>query len=348
MFSLDQPLMEKAEKKSSQFYQILNGCLRTKNEDILIISDYGLEERQLSTLLSYGFYHAAKTRGLKVELLFQEIKKGFMHADEHVTKALERLAPENIVILNVSNKLGRIGSEKSFRGFCQGKNHRFISTTGLADAETSYFEGFMKAISVNHSRLKKKGLAIKKMLDDASEICVRTEAGTDLIFDVAGMTAVANVGDYQEKGFGGNMPAGEIYIPPKGYYGVNGRVVIDGSMKTAEGTMLLDEPVRLVVEQGRVTKIEGKYAPLLEKAFQSYEDRAQYPYRVRHVGELGIGINPEAALIGATVMDEKVLGTAHIGIGSNYWFGGEIKTIFHGDQVFKNPIFYVDGKKMDV
>jgi len=49
-------------------------------------------------------------------------------------------------------------------------------------------------------------------------------------------------------------------------------------------------------------------------------------------------------LIGSTIMDEKVLGTAHIGIGSNHWFGGEIKTVYHGDQVFKNPKIYLDGK----
>ena len=64
------------------------------------------------------------------------------------------------------------------------------------------------------------------------------------------------------------------------------------------------------------------------------------------MGELGIGINPGAVLIGSMIMDEKVLGTGHIAIGSNSWFGGDIKTIYHGDQVFKSPVYYLDGKKM--
>ena len=93
--------------------------------------------------------------------------------------------------------------------------------------------------------------------------------------------------------------------------------------------------------------MEGEHAPLLEKTFQAFEDRAKYPERVRFVSELGVGINPAAVLIGSMIMDEKVLGTAHIAFGSNSWFGGDIKTIFHGDQVFKNPIFYVDGNKME-
>ena len=144
------------------------------------------------------------------------------------------------------------------------------------------------------------------------------------------------------------MPAGEVYIPPKGLEGVNGKVVIDGSMKTEDGAVLLDSSVTVYVEKGRVVKVEGEKAHLLEQTFQKFEDRAKYPERVRLVGELGIGINPGAVLIGSMIMDEKVLGTAHIAIGSNYWFGGEIKTIYHGDQVFKNPTFYVDGKKMEI
>jgi len=347
VFGLDQMLMEKIEKNSAVFYKVLKNYLKVKNEPVLIISDYGFNDRQLSTAFGYGFYQAAKNKGLKTEILFQDVKKGFMHADNHVLQALDKLEKESIVILAVSNKLGRIGEQKSFRGFCRDNSHRFISTTGLSDARTAHFDLFVEAIGVNHSRLKKMGLAIKKSWDKANEIRIKTELGTDVTFNVEGMAAVANLGDYREKGLGGNMPAGEIYIPPKGYYGVNGVVVIDGSMKTAEGTILLDEPLKLTIEAGRVTKLEGRYALLLEETFRKYEDRAQFPYRVRHVGELGIGINPGAVLIGATVMDEKVLGTAHIGIGSNYWFGGEIKTIFHGDQVFKNPVFYVDGEKME-
>ena len=43
-----------------------------------------------------------------------------------------------------------------------------------------------------------------------------------------------------------------------------------------------------------------------------------------------------------------MLGTAHIGIGSNYWFGGPIRTIIHLDQVFKNPLFKLDGESLNI
>ncbi len=346
MLGLNKELLEKVERNSFQFNAVLKRSLKVKNENVLIISDYGSKDRQVSSMLGHGYYLAAKNKGLKAELLFQEVKKSFMHADSHVVHALEKLKKKSIIILTLSNKLGRFGENKSFRNFCRERGHRFISATGLGDANNTYFDLFMEAININYSRLGKKYLAIKKKWDKAEEIRIKTSSGTDVTFNVSGMSALANIGEYYEPGTGGNVPAGEIYIPPQGYYGVNGVVVIDGSIKTVHGALLLDEPVKLFIQEGRVIKIEGKMAGLLEDSFKRCEDRAKYPYRVRHVGELGLGINPGAVLIGSTIMDEKVLGTAHISIGSNSWFGGSIKTVFHGDYVFKDPVIYVDGKKM--
>jgi leucyl aminopeptidase (aminopeptidase T) len=52
--------------------------------------------------------------------------------------------------------------------------------------------------------------------------------------------------------------------------------------------------------------------------------------------------------MGAMIIDDKTLGTAHIGIGSNYWFGGSIYAFIHLDQVFKSPMIYFDGKKLEL
>ncbi|NJL43894.1 MAG: hypothetical protein HC945_01030, partial [Nitrosarchaeum sp.] len=67
---------------------------------------------------------------------------------------------------------------------------------------------------------------------------------------------------------------------------------------------------------------------------------------VRRIGELGIGLNPHAKVVGCTILDEKALGTAHLAIGSNAWFGGAIKTIIHLDQVIKNPAIMLDGRTL--
>lgn len=348
MFGLPEEMRNLVDKHKAHFHKIMKGSLKLKNEEVLIISDYGNEKKTLSSMLGYGYYVGAKDKKRTVTLLFQDVKKGFMFADDHVVKAMQQLPEKSIIIVTVSNKLGRFGEEKSFRHFCREKNHRFLSATGLGDVQINHFNLFMDAMSISYNRMKKKGNAIKKLWDKAKEIRVKTEAGTDLRFNVEGMKAVVNIGEYHSPGMGGNMPAGEVYIPPKGIEGVEGFLVIDGSLKTENGAILVDEPVKLTIEKGKVVNVEGKYAHLLQQTFQKFEDRAKYPERVRQVCELGIGINPGAVLIGSMIMDEKVMGTGHIAMGSNYWFGGEIKTIYHGDQVFKSPTYYIDGEKMDL
>ncbi len=348
MFPLSDDAKKQVEKQSSLFYKIMKNSLNLKNENILLLSDYGNGSNNLATLLGYGYHHVARKKGFNTNILFQDVKKGFMKADSHVIKTLYDLPKKSIIIVTASNKLGRIGEVKSFRAFCKEQGHRFISATGLGDVKPVHFDLFLEAMSVNQRRMKKQGVAIKKLWDKANEITVKTDAGTNITFDVTGMEAIANLGEYHEPGTGGNIPAGEVYIPPRGFAGVQGTLVIDGSIKTEKGAVLLDEPITLTIEQGRVTRMEGKQAYLLEQTFQKFEDRSKYPERVRLVCEFGIGINPSAVLIGSTIMDEKVLGTGHIAMGSNYWFGGPIKTLFHGDMVFKSPRIYVDGKKMEI
>ena len=345
MFPLPDDRKKYIEKHASKFSKIMKHALNIKHEEVLLISDYGNDENNIATLLGYGYHHAALKKGFKTNVVFQDVKKGFMHADPHVIKTLYGLPQNSVIIVTASNKIGRIGDVKSFRTFCKEKGHRFISATGLGDIKSIHFDLFMDAMGVNYSRMKKKGIAIKKLWDKAKEITVKTDAGTDITFDVENVDALLNDGEYHNPGTGGNMPAGEVYIAP---HTASGIIVVDGSIKTESGAVLIDESLKLFVEQGRIVRMEGKYADLLEHTFEKYESRAKYPERVRMVSELGIGINPHAVLIGSTIMDEKVEGTAHVGIGSNYWFGGKIKTIYHGDQVFKNPRFYVDGKKMEM
>src|SRR3989338_5753086 len=180
-----------------------------------------------------------------------------MQVDSHIVTALQNLSQPSIVILATSNKLGRIGDEKSFRAFCKDHGHRFLSATGLGDVSPQYFDLFLDAMNVNYTRLAKKGLAIKKIWDKAKEIRVKTAAGTDLIFDVENKSANANIGCYHEQGEGGNMPAGEVYIAPRGIENVNGVVVIDGSIKTVDGAMLVKSPLTVVIENGHVIRMEG-------------------------------------------------------------------------------------------
>ncbi len=311
---------DEVTKQLPCFVRILKTCLKVKNEKILIVSDYGNEGKHLALMIAYGYYLAAKKRKLNVDLVIQDVKKGFMQADSHVIKSIKDLPRESIILVSVSNKVGRLGEQKSFRGFCREQGHRFGTASGLGDAQSSYFNVFVEAMNINYARMQKVGAKIKKLWDKAKSIRVTTPKGTDVTFQIEGMRAISNVAAYQEKGSGGNLPAGEVYIAPIGVENVSGKVVLDGSIRHEMGSSLLHSPLTLTIEKGRVVLLEGAEAHILEKTFEKFEDRAKYPERVRLVGELGIGINPGAVLIGIALMDEKVQGTAHIGIGSNSWF----------------------------
>jgi leucyl aminopeptidase (aminopeptidase T) len=66
----------------------------------------------------------------------------------------------------------------------------------------------------------------------------------------------------------------------------------------------------------------------------------------RNIAEFGIGLNPKAVLSGNTLEDEKVLGTCHIAFGSNFDFGGRIKSDVHWDAILLKPTIYVDDRKI--
>ncbi|MBW2963806.1 aminopeptidase, partial [Candidatus Woesearchaeota archaeon] len=161
------------------------------------------------------------------------------------------------------------------------------------------------------------------------------------------MKASTSTGLYNEPGRGGNIPTGEVFIPIR-IRQAEGVLVVDVSARHKDGTLLLKKPLILTIKQGKVTKLEGEGADLVEQTLAEAEQRAQFPERIRLIGEFGIGLNPDAEIVGSTIIDEKVKGTAHIAIGSNYWYGGQIKTIIHLDQVFKEPEILVDEEKLKV
>ena len=338
-------LYEKARELSFFLKKVCVNCLKVKDEKMLIIGDKGNKNRRVSAVLSGAYYLAAEDLKLNTKLVIQDVKSRGTVADEDTIRSLAELKENNIVCINASDRLGSIKDlGKSFRKLCQKKGYKFISAPSLGDLDTKHVHDVIQAIDINYKPMQAVLEALKKKLTDASEIHITTPAGTDVHFNVKNMKASAADGNYCEPGKGGNVPIGEAYLPPNGR-GVEGKVVIDGSSRNHKHTALIKKPITLTIENGSVTQIEGQEeAKQLERTLAWAESRSKNPNTVRRLGELGIGVNPKAKIIGATIIDEKTLGTAHIGIGSNYWFGGNIYAIIHLDQVFKNPKIEIDGQ----
>ena len=342
-------LYDLSEKFTLQIKKVFSPCLGIKDEKILVIGDTGFEKKNIAAVLSGAYYLAAQQLKLDAKLVFQKVKSRGDTADQDVVDSLSELPDCNIIILNLSDKLGNIKElGKSFRRWTKKKNHRFVSAMSLGDLKIDKAGLITDAMDVNYKPFQANHEKLRKQFDNTDEIHIKTEAGTGLYYNIKGINGIVADGNYTTPGSGGNLPAGEVYAPPNGKR-IEGKIVIDGSSRVQNGTILIKEPITFTVKDGNITEITGgKEAKELENTLNWAASIAKHPGSVRRICEFGIGLNPKAKIIGATIVDDKALGTAHIGIGSNYWFGGNIYAIIHLDQVFKDPEAYFDGKAMEI
>ena len=337
-----------ARDASKKLDIVFKRCLNATNENILIVGDKGIAGQEISMVLSHAYYLTAKRLGFSCNMALQNQKTRGQEADENIVKALKNLRKNSIIIANQSDKMGSLNDlGRSFRKLCKEKGHRFISTSSLGYIYTEKIIDVINAIDIDYDEAIKEHAKLKEILDNGEKVHITTKAGTDLKIDIKGAKARSADGIYHEPGTGGNLPAGEVYIPP---VNASGKVVIDGSSRNRFNTRLTNKnPITMKVVKGKVKKIiDGDNAHQLEDSLAWAESRAKYPERIRTLGELGIGLNKKASIIGTTIVDEKAYGTAHVAIGSNSWFGGRIKTIIHLDQVFREPVIEVDGERIKV
>jgi len=177
-------------------------------------------------------------------------------------------------------------------------------------------------------------------LDGRSQVRITTQLGTDLVMDISGRAVKRDTGLFHQPRETGNLPAGECYVAPIEDR-TNGVFVVD---KSYPG-ILIDEPIRLTVEHGRVVDIQGGREA--QRLLEIIRDGEQRPHGegCRVVCELGIGTNPNARLQGNVLTDEKVMGTVHIAIGHNALasYGGQNRAPIHLDGVIGDPTLIVDG-----
>ncbi|MFT4261465.1 MAG: aminopeptidase [Candidatus Woesearchaeota archaeon] len=338
---------EYLSSKIGIFKKVLSYNLNLTNEELLIIGDKGEEDKNVSGLLTYGYSLAAKELGIKHKMLLQDRKEVGQDADKKIVNSMVKLDKGNVLLINTSQGIGGLGEiGKSYRKFAAKRNHRFGSASSLGTITNDNLRLVVNCLDVDYKKLQKKTLRLKEKLDNTSEVHVKTKLGTDILYNIEGIEARDSTGVYHENGKGGNIPGAEAYTAPNGKK-VEGTIVIDGSSNVKTTTVKVKNPIELEIKNGSITNINDTMeATMLNNTLKWAQAKAKYPDRCIRIGELGIGLNERAKIIGSTIIDEKVLGTAHFAIGSNYWFGGDIKSIIHLDQVIKNPVIKLDGKRL--
>jgi hypothetical protein len=187
--------------------------------------------------------------------------------------------------------------------------------------------------------LREPARLVLAQLDGSRQVRVRGTAGTDLALSVDGRRWLTDTQPLAAGDFA-NFPGGEVYVAPL-RDGADGVLVADLTVPyTVDG--LVDEPVAVRFEGGRVTSIEGgRAAGLLRELVERAGAGADV------VAELGIGLNPAVRPRGHVMLDEKAAGTAHVAIGRNTGsYGGDNEAAIHVDMIFSGPQVEADGRRI--
>ena len=112
-----------AENFSLQIKKVFSPCLNVKDEKILVIGDIGFGKNNIAAVMSGAYYLAAQQLNLDTKLILQTVKSRGDLADQDVVNSLSELPNSNVIILNMSDKLGNIKDlGKSFRKWVKKKN----------------------------------------------------------------------------------------------------------------------------------------------------------------------------------------------------------------------------------
>jgi hypothetical protein len=157
---------------------------------------------------------------------------------------------------------------------------------------------------------------------------ITTEKGMDL----SGLFGKKD--PFNENGIdSGDFPFGEVGFGPLPE-SVNGTMVFDIKVQHIG---YLDEPLVVSVKDDRITAVEGAQAGQYKTLLQTHDI-------YRYISEIAFGTNPrltETSVI-QSIVEEKNLGTGHIGHGGQGSYG--CRRGPHFDAVYDRPTFYIDDE----
>lgn len=172
---------------------------------------------------------------------------------------------------------------------------------------------------------------------EGGEVChITSKLGTDYTASIKDHKIFPQYGMSLEKGVTSSPPDIECATGAMPFT-ANGKVVIDGSITHPE-MGLLKEPITLHIKDSFVTDITGgEEAERYKKILADFDDP-----RIYQIGEIGVGLNPDATLCGRMLEDEGCYGYVHVALGNNETNNKEC--LLHIDMMFKDPTIEVDGK----
>lgn len=188
------------------------------------------------------------------------------------------------------------------------------------------------------------GEYFKARLEAADEIIVKSKNGTNLYGRLGGRKIRHSGQKATQKGYPVMLCGQTSFCPIEET--ISGTLVFDGAIWPPSDICLLDEPVKLTLEEGRVVDITGgAQAKMFKDWLESFDDPNMM--RLAHYSQ---GFNPGITKsTGRIVEDERVFGCMEFGIGSQgVKIGGAFwNAAAHTDGTLLKPTLILDGEVIE-
>lgn len=212
------------------------------------------------------------------------------------------------------------------------------------------YEMLTRTLAADYQQIYELGESLKKAIQSGNEIRITSPFGTDITAKIR-QDGIINDGGIIGAGEIGNLPGGEVFFAPlEG--STNGTWVINGSLADFEKKTSPQNPIKLIIKNGYVTKIKpattiNQPQPTQQSAQvakQFWELLSKTGPQAFNVAEIGIGTNQSTNPLGEIIEAEKAYGTAHLAVGNNKFIGGSINVPIHLDGLTLEPTITIDNQ----
>jgi aminopeptidase len=307
--------------------------------------------------VAMAYYDAAIVAGGKPTIVVSPVKDRLELADRLMLEAL-RAGPD--IFIGVWEKMAGQDPFGTTVGYIGRDGKKYESLVFKQSWGDRRMRGFFSALTtvdlierlvpIDYAALRERAAALKTVLDKGTEVRVTSPAGTDVRVSIAGRKAIPDDGNLTLPGKMANLPCGETFVSPA-IGGTNGTIVFDGSVTLLDRSVIPKIPVRVAFKDGYVTDVTGgpvagELLDVIKKGEQMARARglAAEEKNARHLGEMGIGLNPKARPTDNLMEAEKAWKTMHFAIGAN--FDNDAPALIHQDCLVMNPSMWVDGRQI--
>jgi len=307
-------------------------CRVKEGESVLLTADSSTDMKPVLEVAK-----AAEAAGAKVMIAYHSTPRGYGKiADPDLPQPLIACIPEADVWVEF-NKQWLLYSTPWIKAASNGRTRALF----LGGIDT---ERICRCIAKLNMDLQEQFQNIvADMTKRASKMRITNPCGTDISFENDSKRTVTN--EIRADRPGPHFLVGQIGWAPL-EESINGTIVYDGSFSGGgEAEIgLLNNPIKLEIEKGRIVEISGKEeAQIVKKWLKNLNDPEMY--RLAHVC---YGFNPGAKLSGLCTEDERVWGSTEWGFGyQGPMFNGiGIDAISHADGICLNSTVIMDGEQL--